>query len=498
MKYVFFKSKRSVLYVFFTAILFLGTFIEVQPLFPEELNWFLETAVKNDYQLEILKNDLENTVLGIKKNNLDIPFSLTVSADNTGLTSSTAGGGSDVLLSMYSSPTVTLGLADPLETDITAGTDISIGIDSQNGTSSLKLYPSFTVNQPLNKILGLENSTESQDLTDKLAVTQGEILIKKREIECKTLVLNTLKNLYAAEKKLKEIDVSIMDAQKTFHDAVTLGSYSPKSLKYLQLKFSLSRLKRERITAERTLKNRRADLEAVIGSKFVSVPEILPYVTLKVPSVDNSEENPDISLANLRMEKDIETLKEQSVSDVPQLSTGLSMARTNSDIPDTDISGTFKSIFENFSFSVSVGGTIDSKSVYVKTGVSWSLPDSRIKNINKTISKNTIESDRLQVKLLEQSFRSRISAMKLELEDLENRGSNLTEEQEIAERNLKDVKNQFENGLISVEGVKKVQWQLDSLEYDKKALLLDKLITGQDIEELVLLQNSNTREELFK
>jgi len=36
---------------------------------------------------------------------------------------------------------------------------------------------------------------------------------------------------------------------------------------------------------------------------------------------------------------------------------------------------------------------------------------------------------------------------------------------------------------------KDVQWQLDSLEYDKKALLLDKLITGQDIGSLVLKDN---------
>ena len=491
MKYVLFNLKRC-----FQCVVFAVVFINVQLLFPEDLNWFLDTAVKNDYQLKVLKINLKNTQLEIKKNNLDSVLSLTILVDNTGLSYSWADEASAEPLSIYSSPSVTLGLADPLETQITAGTDARIYTGGQNGTSSLKLYPGLSINQPLNKFLGLENSTDAQDLSDKISVKQGEIAVLKREIELKTLVLNKLKTLYSAEKELKTINVNIMDAKKTFNDAEKLGTYSPESVKYMQLKYALSRLKREKITAEETLKSRRADLEMAVGSKFVSLPEILPDVKLELPSLNDIKRNPDMYIAYLRILKDKAKLKEQSASEVPQLSTGVSVARTSTGSPDisgegnadTDISGTFKGIFEDFSVSASIGGTIDSKTIYLKTGFSWALPDNRIKDIDKGISRNTIESDELQVKLLEHSFRSKISAIKLELKDFENRNSNLKENREIAELNLKDAKTQFDNGMISVEGVKDAQWQLDSLEYDKKALLLDKLITGQDIDSLVLLK----------
>lgn len=501
MKYVLFTFKftfkRSVFLVGFSAILLVSIFTTAQPLYSEDLNWFLNTAAKNDYQLKILKNEQKNILLGIKKNNLDSVFSLTLSAENSGVSYSWADAASGEPLKVTSSPSVTIGLADPLETQVIAGADVTVGAGSEKGTSSLELYPSLSINQPLNKILGLENSTESQDIADKISIKEKEIEILKREIELKTLVLNKLKDVYAAEKELKTVDVNIMDAAKAFNDAVKLGTYNRESSKYLQLKYSLSKLKRQKELAFKTLKNKRAALERAVGSKFASIPESLPDVKLKLPSLDDIKNNPDMYLAYLRILKDKAKLNEQVTPDVPQLSAGVSVVRKGTDSTgisgsvkaDTDISGTFKGVFEDFSVSAAVGGMVNSRTVYLRTGISWSLPDNRIKNIDEDISRNTIASDELQVKLLKDSFFSNLESIRLKLEDFKNRREGLKEDTEIAQLRLKEAETQVENGIISKEEFKDVQWQLDSLEYEKKAFLLDKLITGQDIGSLVLKDN---------
>jgi len=496
-----FVSIVSMKYIL-TVILF-SFFISISPvlcpLYSEDLNWFLDTALKNDYQLKIDRLALKNTKLGIKKNNMDAVFSLTLSAENTGVSYSwadkyLADGTSVAPFTVYSSPSVILRLADPLETQITAGADASVGMGSPDGSTSLELYPRLSINQPLNKILKLENSTQAQDIADKLSVKQLEIEILKRETELKILVLNRLKDIYSSEKSLQSININIMNAQKAFNDAVKLGTYNSGSSKFIELKYGLVKLKRQQNLVSKTLENKNAELKRLLGSAFKSLPERLPEVKLALPSLDNMALNPDMYLAYLRILKDRATLNEQATPDVPVLSAGVSVSSGNggtADVlstgkADTDISGTFKGVFENLSFSAAVGGMVNSKSVYLKTGISWSIPDNRIKNIDEDISRNVIASDELQVKLLRDSFLSKRENIRLELEEFKNRDEDLRADTEIAKLKLKEAKIQYNSGIISEEELKSLQWQLDSLTYDRKALLLDKLLAGQEIAGLVL------------
>ncbi len=483
MKYVYRNLKKIIVLFVYSVIIF--------SVYPEDLNWFFDTALNNDNQLKILKIGLENIRLSIKKNNLDSVFSLTLSAQDTGISYSWETPGSGLLLS--SAPSVVIRLASPWETQITASSGISVNTGGKDSASSVKFYPGLAVKQPLNKLIGLEDSTELKDLADRISVKQAEIKIAERKAELKQKILEKLKSIYSADKNLKDIDIQIMDAQKAFDDVVKLKSYDKNSSMYKQLKYDVMRLKRQKESAAETIVYEREGLKNLVGGSFNSLPGKIPEVILKLPSADNINLNPDVYLSGLRLLSDRAELKERITPDVPVLSAGASITRTSSrtgisgtGAAETDISGTFEGIFNNFSVSAVLGSNLDSKALYLTAGITWSLPDDRAKGIDAAVIKNNIRSDRLGLDIVKENYSSSIEKLKAEIKDLKNRMISLKEDMEIAGLQLKEAETRYGNGMISSEDIKDAGWQAEKLAYDKKLILLDRLITSEEIKGLIL------------
>ncbi|NOY09776.1 MAG: hypothetical protein GXP33_13145 [Spirochaetes bacterium] len=493
MKYTSCYFKKIIVLLVFSIILF--------SVYPEDLNWFFDTALNNDRQLKILKIELENIRLSIKKSNLDSVFSVTLSAQDTGVSYSwaTERQGSGLLLS--STPSVVVRLASPWETQITASSGISVNAGSKDGASGAEFYPGLAVKQPLNKLIGLEDSTELADLTNRISVKQAEIKIAERKTELKQKILEKLKSIYSAEKNLKNTDIQIMDAQKAFDDVVKLKSYDKGSSRYKQLKYNVMRLKRQKESAAETIGYEREGLKNLVGSSFTSLPGEIPEVDLNLPSMKSVSLNPDVYLSGLRLLSDSAELKERITPDVPGLSAGASIKRTGgskSGLPgtgtaETDIAGTFEGIFDNISVSAAIGSNLNSKTLYLTAGITWSLPDNRAKEIEETVINNNIKSDRLELNIVKENYSSAIEKLKAEIKDLENRTISLKEDMEIAELQLKEAETQYGDGMISSEDLKNTRWQADSLSYDKKLLLLDRMIASEEINGLILAGESDDK-----
>ena len=493
MKYVSLNLKKIIVPLVFFVIIF--------SVYSEDLDWFFNTALNNDSQLKILKIELENIRLSIKKSNLDSVFSVTLSAQDTGASYSWEAERQDSGLLLSSTPSVAIRLASPWETQITASSGISVHAGSKDSASIVEFYPGLALKQPLNKLIGLEDSTELKDLTDRISVKQAEIKIAERKAELKQKILEKLKSIYSADKNLKNVDIQIMDAQKAFDDVIKLKNYDKGSSRYKQLKYNVMRLKRQKESAAETIGYEREGLKKLIGFSFNSLPGEIPEVVLNLPSADSANLNPDVYLSGLHLLSDRAKLKERITPDVPGLSAGASIKRTSSSkaglsgtgTAETDIAGTFEGIFDNFSVSAAIGSSLDSKTLYLTTGITWSLPDNRAKRIEETVITNNIRSDRLELNILKENYSSAIKKLKMEIKDLENRMISLKEDMEIAELQLKEAETQYEGGMISLEDLKNAGWQADRLSYDKKLLLLDRMITSEEIKGLVLTEESDDK-----
>ncbi len=451
----------------------------------------LKMAEENNCQIKNLKTNIENVQLRIDKKNLDRIFSVSASSGNSGssgsdinftYTSNQENGNPDMVLS--GSPAVSIGLGDPMETEIQIKTPFSINF--QEGIPFI-FTPQISIMQPLNDLLGLTENTTLEDMEDLYSFKKAEIDLYKKIKSVQIDTLTKIKNIYELEKSLKELAENIKDAEDEINKVKSLRIYSPESSTFLSLGFNLDKLKREKEFSLSKYKLKWKELETITGTEIKELP-LIEQTAFLFPDINQPAKNPDIYLAAL-----IKNIEEQKLNDIlspftPEFSIGSSykVEADNNQLSGHNLEGTIKGIFENFSLSTSIGGVIDKKETYLSLGFSWSLPDKRAENIDIKEYKNNLLIADVNLTSAETDFVYAVDTLNIQFKELENRTRNLQDSIILSGIELEEAVGLYSKGLISKRELEHAQWNNEKNNYEEIILRIDFLTAQRDLDMLFL------------
>ncbi len=472
------------------VLIFLGVLFSLPAMDYERL---LEAALQNDRQMVLLEKSLENQELRIQRENLEAPFSITLGTGNSDVsvtqTFPSAPSGSSTSLSL--NPHVSMNLGDPNGTGIGLDMPVSLLFPYDGSPAAYTLTPSVSVSQPLNPLIGLEESEELGKLVDFYTLEQKKINLLSRRLAVQKSLLNSITGLKALERNIIQADIDIESASKELEKAETLGTYSKKSAKFRQLEVGLLKLKRDREILVLKQANKWKDLEEMIGISLDKLPESLPEANLNIQRKIETSWSSYLYLAGLEERIAELRLEQETAAYVPRLSVGGSYGMKIVDfstISNHNLSGSFEGIFEDFSVYGSFGGSIDGKSITTTFGFSWRLPDKRASELMIRELENSLNIARLNTETAEELYRNRLETLEMDVIEIENRVQDGVENREIAEIELKEAEARFELGIINKDALDASRWKMKKIAYDEYSLMADKLLLSCDLNELLLLE----------
>ncbi|GEM_PF-3334368 len=487
-------QKYLALFLLVTSYVFLRPVIAVG----EDIRWFEEQSLSFDRELKVLRLQLKNTLISIEKKNLEKTLSVSAGVKDTGLSYAFESGTTGLSSALTTTPTISVGLPSPYETSLQLSFPLSYSYGRTGGTGGgenpLDFSPSVNINQPLNKLLGLEENSSYDTLSDRYLVEQNRVKIAEREYDVRLNLYKNLKDIFQAEENVKDLEVQIGETRKTVEDTIKLGNYDKNSSSFMALENTVKRLERNREIALATLENEKRRLKRLIGEDFDSLPWNILSEGENIDKLDlETERNiswyPDYYLGKLALLRDQAKLKQDRAAKIPTLSAQLNLnsggaAGKNS----IDVSGGFQGIFDNVSLSASLGGTLNPGSIYAYFGFSWQLPDRRLENLDTENDENITKIDAIQLGMVKEQYENGIESLKLTIDDLRSRKSQLEDDIRLARLKLKEAKLRFSNGLISQEELNKAQWDLNRLKYERVIFLLDVMSTKEELEKLNLIK----------
>jgi hypothetical protein len=145
--------------------------------------------------------------------------------------------------------------------------------------------------------------------------------------------------------------------------------------------------------------------------------------------------------------------------------------------------------FEDFTFTTGVGGILETRSLFVTVGFSWSFPDKKIEGMNVQEQENLLDISRLNLAGAREIFLRSGELLQLEAEELLYRGKYLDEQRVIAELEYEEGLQSSTLGLITEQELEALRWQLEKLDYTARILMLDQLLIASRLDALVALEN---------
>jgi hypothetical protein len=456
--------------------------------FAMDLAEMLDRAVENDTRLKVLSTTLENTLLGIERARLAPGRNLQLSTGDiqTAYSFDPREDDPDWLISF--NPSAALVLGRKTETEISAELPVGIGLGDNR---EFTVLPQFAVRQPLDRLFNGEKFTETQKIQNRYAAERSRVDMVKRVKEVEQDLLRRLSTITDLEQQAAGSKRELAAARDAWQEALTLGTYATGSAQERQLEFIVNRLERQLELLQRRSTLAWKELERIVGEPVEKLPDSLPEAPLRIPDPASAPKNPDVYLASLAVEVERAKLEDQREPDKPRYFVGSALQTTyDEDKKETTtrLIGTVDGEFEDFRFTSGVGGILETRSIFVTVGFSWSFPDKKIKSMNLKEQENTVDIARWNLSSAREVFLQTRELLALEVENLGYRTKDLDEEKELATLELEEGAQSRQLGLITEQELDDLRWRLEKLNYTAQILQLDKLLAASRLDALVALE----------
>jgi hypothetical protein len=212
---------------------------------------------------------------------------------------------------------------------------------------------------------------------------------------------------------------------------------------------------------------------------------------LQLPDSAAFGKNPDVFLASLAVDVEQARLEEEKEPAKPKFFLGSALGRELDEYTEettTRLVGTVDGEFDDFKFSTGVGGILETQSLFLSVGFSWSFPDKKIKGLNIEERENLVDISRWNLTGARQIFLKTTELLALEAEELSFRKINLEEEMALAELQLEEGRGSHQAGLITDQELEDLSWEVDKLNYTARILQLDRLLLASRIDALTALE----------
>lgn len=454
---------------------------------PMDLVEMLDAAVENDTRLKVLATTLDNTLLGIERARLAPGRNLEISTGDIRAAYSFKPRDDDPNWLVSFKPSAALVLGRERETEISAEFPTAIGIDTQEFT----VLPQVAIRQPLDKLWDGEKFTNAQQAQNRYAAEKARIDILKRVKEIEQDLLQQLSKIAALEQLVSEAERELIAARKARQEALTLETYTPGSAQERRLEFAVSQLERQAELQGKKFDLAWKELERLVGEPVGELPVELPEAALEVPIPQSAAKNPDVYLASLAVKVEEAKLEEEREPSKPKFFIGSALGTTlDEDTDETTMTliGTLDGEFEDFAFTTGIGGILETRSLFVTVGFSWSFPDKKIEGMNVQERENLLDIGRWNLSSVREVFLQTRELLAFEVTDLDYRADNLEEELALAELELEEGMQSRELGLITKQELDDLRWAVEKLKHSVYILRLDNLLTASRVDALVALE----------
>jgi hypothetical protein len=453
-----------------------------------DLEEMVEAALQNDTRLKVLNAALENTLLGIERARLAPGRNLELSTgDIQAAYSFNPREDDDPNWLLSFNPSAALLLGRERETEFSAELPIAYGVD----TGDITWLPEAAIRQPLDKLFDGDKFTEVQKIENRYAAEKARIDILKRVKAVEQNLLQQLSDLTGLQRQSAESKRTVASATDAWQQALTLNTYAPGSAQEQELEFAVRRAKRQMDLLQKKIDVAWKELERTIGKSIEKMPDGYPELDLQLPKSTAIRKNPDVFLASLGVDVEKARLEEEQEPVEPKFFLGSVLSREldeDEEETTTRLAGTVDGEFEDFKFSAGVGGILETGTVFVSVGFSWSFPDREIEGLNVKERESLLDISRLNLTVARQMFLQTAELLTLEVEELGYRKANLEEDLALAALELEEGLGRHSAGLITDQELEDLRWQVDKLNYTERILQLDRLLVASRIDALTALE----------
>jgi hypothetical protein len=131
-----------------------------------------------------------------------------------------------------------------------------------------------------------------------------------------------------------------------------------------------------------------------------------------------------------------------------------------------------------------VGAVVETGTVFVSAGLSWTLRDRKIEGLNLQERENTVEISRWNLTAAREAYEQAVSLLSLEVEEIELRRLSLEDDRALAESRLTEATSWLEQGLITRGELDDIRWEREKLDYADRTLQLDALLLQNRLDAL--------------
>jgi hypothetical protein len=469
----------------------IAVFLLCSSAFAVDLQEMLEAALANDTRLKVLNTELDNTLLAIKRARLAPGRNLELSTGDIQATYSFDPGVDDPNLLLSFKPSAALLLGRERETEFSAEVPMAYGVD----TEEFVWLPEVAIRQPLDKLFNGEKFTEAQELENRYAAEKARVDILKRVKTVEQELLQQLAELTSLEQQSAELKRKLAAATDAREQAVKLQTYAPGSAQEQELELTVRQAQRQAELQQKRIELAWKELERIVGESLQGLPEGYPELHLQIPDSVAIVKNPDVFLATLAVDVEQARLEEEKEPAKPKFYIGSALGREldeNTEETTTRLAGTVDGEFDDFRFSAGVGGILETQSLFVSLGFSWSFPDKKIEGLNVKERENLVDISRLNLTGARQIFLKTVELLALEATELSYRKTNLEEEMALAELQLEEGLGSHRAGLITDQELEDLRWEADKLNYSARILQLNRLLLASRIDALTALEAPET------
>ena len=353
--------------------------------------------------------------------------------------------------------TLSLSASLPKEvgTSITVQLPITYEINSSEDPT-INLY--ISISQRINPILGWEPE-EAKAIQEKLSLIKIQGQIFNREIQLKTEILSSIRDIISNQAKILKTQETIDRLQVEIETNATLRNFSSESYSAQKLEFDLN-------NALNTITITALDQERLFNSLITIIGEHQTYpitideiVNLKLDDLPppnfifpDKEKNQNIIEAKLSLKFSELSLSEHQFSGLPDLGIGGSWNTTN------------KSISINTSFSLPINPQI------VELERSKLVQDSRAAELTLGKVINT--------------FRKNVASLEVKKQQYQSSSINYSSEYELMKLKLKEVQTSYDAGIGDVLSVNEARNAIKQIELEQITNAIEGLIIELEISTL--------------
>jgi hypothetical protein len=328
-------------------------------------------------------------------------------------------------------------------------------------------------------------------LENRYAAENARIDILKRVKAVEQDLLQQLAELTALEQRSAELKRKLDSATEAWQQALTLETYAAGSAQEQQLQLSVRQAQRQAELQQKRIDLSWKELERIVGASIEKIPNGFPELDLELPDSAAITRNPDVFLASLAVDVENARLEEETEPEKPKFFLGSALGTEldeDTEEKTTRLAGTVDGEFEDFTFSAGLGGILETGTVFLSVGFSWSFPDKKIEGLNVKERENLLDISRWNLTAARQLFLQTRELLTLEVEELVYRVTNLEDESALATLQLEEGLERHRAGLITDQELQELQWEVDKLNYTERILQLERLLVASRIDALTALE----------